>query len=143
MKVIALGSEMGGDDAAALIAARELDGDVILAGRPGPSLIDLFEPGVPIVLLDVVRRGAVPGAIVEMELQELLRAGTSSGRASSHDLGPIEALRLAQALGRPLPEGRFVGLGGKDFRPGAELSPEVRASLPAFVDAARRALTWR
>lgn len=165
VRVIALGSEMGGDDAAALIAARALDAEnvlaenvlaenelaenvltenvlteIVLAGRPGPSLIELFEPGVPIVLLDVVRRGAEPGRIVEMDLQDLLSAGTSSGRASSHDLGPVEALRLAEALGRPFPCGRFVGVGGKDFRPGAALSPEVQESLPALVAALRRAL---
>ena len=144
-RLVALGSEMGGDDAAALIAARALEGEssaeVVLAGRPGPSLIELFDPDVPIVLADVVRRGAAPGGIVEMDLQDLLKAGTSSGRASSHDLGPVEALRLAEALGRPLPRGRFVGVGGKDFRPGAALSSEVQEALPALVAALRQALS--
>jgi hydrogenase maturation protease len=144
LRVIALGSELGGDDAAALRVAEALAPapgvEVLLAGRPGPGLVELFEEGVRVVLLDVVRRGLSPGEVVTLALSELGARGLSSGSLTSHDLGPIEALRLGEALGRPRPEGLFVGLGGARFAPGPELSEEVARALPAFRDAATGAI---
>ena len=66
IRVIGLGSEMARDDGAALEAARRLSSDVdvevLLAGRPGAGLLDLFDARRPTVLLDVVRTGAPPGS---------------------------------------------------------------------------------
>ncbi len=155
VRVIALGSELGGDDQAALLVARELSFapelalarelageavEVILAGRPGPDLLEHFEDGVALVLLDVVRRGLGPGVVVTLPLDELGTRGLSSGAMGSHDLGPVDALRLGEALGRPRPVGLFVGLGGARFSPGPELSDEVASAMPSFASAARSAI---
>lgn len=142
VRIIALGSEMGCDDAAAIRAAERLaseGADVLVAGRPGPGLVDLIEPDVPIVLLDVVRRGARPGEIVELSLDALAHRGIGGDGVSSHGLGPADALRLAKALGRALPRGTFVGIGGGELGPGDALSDAVAARLDDFVSAARRA----
>ena len=150
IRVVALGSELAGDDAAALVVARTLtpsegvsmatqgpsmDGvsmegvEVVLAGRPGPSLLDHLE-GAVVVLVDVVRRGLAPGEVITIDLPTLAARGLSSGSMTSHDLGPIEALRLADALGRPTPRGLFVGVGGASFARGAGLGELVEAALP-------------
>jgi hydrogenase maturation protease len=142
-RVIALGNDAAGDDGAALAAARALaEGgvEVVLAGRPGVGLIDLLEACEKVVLLDVVRTGAAPGTIVVMPLDELTARAVARGSTSTHDLGPAEAIRLAEALGRPLPRGIFAGIEGACFTAGAPLSEAVRAGVPALVDAARHAV---
>jgi hydrogenase maturation protease len=147
IRVVALGSELAGDDAAALEAVRALgplDGaEVVLAGRPGPSLLEHLE-GAFVVLVDVVRRGLAPGEITTIDLAALGVRGLSSGSLTSHDLGPVEALRLAAALGRPAPRGLFVGVGGRSFGRGAapseataQAQPRFRAAIRAAIEAGR------
>lgn len=144
VRVIALGSSMSRDDGAALVAARALEGDegveVILAGRPGPGLLDLFVADRPTLLLDVVRRGARAGELVELELAALRAAALRPEALSSHGLGVASALRLGAALGRALPPGCFVGIGGARFDPGDVLTPDVAAGIGAMVRAARAAI---
>lgn len=134
--VLALGSALHRDDGAALAAARSLRGelDVVLAGRPGPGLLELLDPATPTLVLDAVR-GVEPGAIVELELDEVARH--ASVRTSSHGLGVAEALQLARSLGRPLPPGRFLGLGGERFDAGEGLTPRVAERLDAYVASIR------
>ncbi|MBX7191229.1 MAG: hydrogenase maturation protease [Sandaracinaceae bacterium] len=143
IRVVALGSELAGDDRAALDAVRALapiEGvELVLAGRPGPSLLDHLE-GATVVLVDVVRRGLAPGEIVTMDLAGLGARGLSSGSMTSHDLGPIDALRLAEALGRPTPRGLFVGVGGASFARGAGLGQGVSAALPGLRTAILEAI---
>jgi hydrogenase maturation protease len=142
VRVIALGSEMARDDGAALLAAERLTGrpgvEVVAVGRPGPGLLDLLDPTLPTLLMDVVRRGAEPGALVELRLHDLTSAAIGGEVLSSHDMGVAEALRLAGALGRSLPDGRFLGIGGRDFAPGDEPSAKVSAGIDDLVAAAER-----
>jgi hydrogenase maturation protease len=142
VRVVALGSALHRDDGAALRVAEALgdEVEVIVAGRPGPGLLELLDPARPTVLLDAVRLGAAPGAVVEVPLAELPGAAIVWGAVSSHAFGAAQALRLGEALGRPLPPGRFLGIGGVRFEPGEGLSPEVEAGLPAWVRATRRAI---
>lgn len=135
VRVIALGSPHGGDDEVMLGVAEALEAavgvEVIIAGRPGPGLVELLAPAeVPVVLLDVVRSGSAAGTIHAMGLGELRERGLASDPVSSHGFGPAEALKLAEALGRPLPDGVFVGVEGEQFTIGAEPSSAVAAALP-------------
>jgi hydrogenase maturation protease len=141
-RVIVLGNETAGDDGAALRAVRGLSGaDLVLAGRPGPTLLDLLQPDRRTVLVDVTQSGAEPGTIIRHALGDLVRLSAAQPQTSSHGFGPAEVLRLAEALGRPLPPGMFVGIEGRDFGPSTELSApveaklsELRATIEALVD---------
>jgi hydrogenase maturation protease len=140
-RVVALGHAFARDDGAALrVAARLRDEgvEVVLAGRPGPGLLELLD--APTVLLDVIRHGAAPGELVTLPLASLAEASVAEDTLSSHGLGPAAALKLGAALGRPVPRGLFVGIGGHHFAPGDTLSDEVDAALDAFTTAARDAL---
>lgn len=146
MRVIALGNAMASDDGAALAAAARLHADktpgldIRLAGRPGPGLLDLLDPTIPTLILDVVRRGAAPGELIRIPLDQLAQAAAVDGALSSHGLGLGQAMQLAEQLGRPLPPGLFLGIGGERFSPGTALSPRVQAGLHAWCAAARAAL---
>jgi hydrogenase maturation protease len=144
VRVIALGNAMACDDGAALRAAERLADDpgveVVLAGRPGPGLLELFDPAVPTVLVDVVRLGCAAGNLVEMSIADVSAATIDGKPLSSHGLGVTQALRLAEALGRPLPRGIFVGIGGRRFDPGDALDPEVEAGVADLVEAIRGAV---
>lgn len=133
--VIALGNESASDDGAALRAVAGVQrAEVILAGRPGPGLLDLLDAERQTILVDVVRSGASPGAIFERPLAELVQATIAERQTSSHGFGPAETLRLGQALGRRLAPGVFVGIEGREFGPGTELSAPVAAKLDALRD---------
>jgi hydrogenase maturation protease len=140
IRVLALGSPHGGDDEVALNLARALADDhieLVLAGRPGAGLVDLLDTALPVLLLDVVRSGAPAGTIVELSLTELRDRALAIDQLSSHGFGPAEAMRLADALGRELPRGRFLGIEGGSFELGAEPSPGVRERLGELERRAR------
>ena len=142
VRVVALGNPHRGDDGAALHVASRLreEASVVTPGRPGPALLDHFVPGELHVLMDVVVSGAPPGTIHDIDLDDLgsrLKPGTGP---SSHGFGPAEALALADALGRPLPKGVFLGIEGESFIEGAPLSPAVQAALPYYEERIRSAL---
>ncbi|MFZ5477368.1 MAG: hydrogenase maturation protease [Myxococcota bacterium] len=142
-RVIALGNAGRGDDGAALLVGGRIPperAEVLLAGRPGPGLLDLLDPAVPTVLLDVVSAGLAPGTLVRLDLGAVPDAAIAGGRGSTHGLGPAHALRLGRALGRELPRGWFVGVEGATFEPGAAVSPQVEASLDAFYGATMAAV---
>lgn len=140
--VIGLGSRTACDDEAGLLAAARVGerlGErvrVVLAGRPGPGLLDLLVGPDPVVLLDAVRAGLSPGTVIRMPLHELPDASVASHPLSSHALGVAETLRLGRSLGRALPPGELVGIEAVQLSPGGGLSAAVQAGLEAMVDAA-------
>lgn len=135
VRLIALGSRTACDDEAGLIAAEQLEAaaEVLLAGRPGPGLVDLLDADRSTVIVDAIQAGLPPGEVVSIPIRELPEAAVAGHPLTSHGLGPAEALRLARALGRPLPRGTFIGIQGAHHRPGQGLSPQVRRALPLLV----------
>jgi hypothetical protein len=83
VRLIALGADAAGDDAAALIAARSLQDDdrleLLLAGRPGEALLDLLDTSRPVVLVDVVRTGSNPGHVHQLRLRDLVERAAAMG----------------------------------------------------------------
>lgn len=139
---MALGNPDRGDDGAALAVAERLQEEttVILAGRPGPQLLDLLPEDDPCILLDVTWSGAPPGTLVRIPLAELTPGLLPDLRVSSHGFGPGEALALARALGRRLPPGVFLGIEGESYEMGAGPSPAVLARLPELEDRVRASI---
>lgn len=133
-RVIVLGSRTACDDDAALeaVESMSLDAEVVMAGRPGPGLVDLLDPDVPTVLVDAVVVPLEPGALIELPLADLVRRVEAGAPISSHGLGGGQALRLAQALGRRLPTGTFVGIVAGNSKPGQGRSSAVSKAVPSF-----------
>ena len=127
--VIGLGSDLRGDDAAGLLAAR------LLAERrlPGVRVEESAGDAVALawilarharaVVIDAVATGGPAGGVLELLPGDL----SARGGPSSHGLGVVEALALARALGGT-PDVRVIGIGGRRFEAGAAPSPEVVAA---------------
>jgi len=132
--VICIGSGWG-DDAAGLRVAEGLARCSLPAGvsvhrceRPVPDLLDALDGADAAVLVDGVRSGARPGAVLRLDVAGLVRAGT----ASSHGLGVAQALGLAGALGRTPSRIEAIGveIGAAS---GFDLTLSVRGAIPEAI----------
>lgn len=143
IRVIGVGSPDGGDDAAGLLAARAVrqrvgpEVDVVEAASP-LRVVDLLEGADVAIVVDAVRTGGggrPRGTLVRAEADGAgALAADLRSCLSSHGLGLAEALGLAAALGA-LPRVVLHGVEVGTVETGASLSPEVRAAMPALVDA--------
>lgn len=106
---------------------------VELDGEPA-RVVETWDGADLAVVVDAVRTGAPPGTVHRFD-PACEGIPVPAGPGSSHSLGASDAYHLGRALGR-LP-GRVVIIGVEvaDVGPGAGLTPEVAAALPAAVAA--------
>jgi len=84
-----------------------------------------------VVLLDAVRiAGKDAGTVIRLNA---LQRTESAGVISSHGLNLADILSLSQIVGSQPASLTIYGISGKDFRPGATLSPSVRAAAARLV----------
>jgi hydrogenase maturation protease len=142
LRVVGFGNRWRGDDAVGLEVAARLEGklpdEVEVVAREGEptGLIDTWEPGDEVWLVDAVSSGAAPGTVHRLDASER-ELPAEIFRASTHHLGVPEAVELARALGR-LPRRVIVyGVEGADFDAGRGITPEVAAAAEQVVEAVR------
>jgi len=144
IRIIGIGSPFG-DDAAGLEAARQLaaepppDVEVVVADRPGATLIELLDGADAVILIDAARSGAPPGTLHDLDLHAL--SSRPMGFISSHDLGVVETIQLAARLGRLPRRGRVLGIEVAARHPAqqTEISP---VAVAAVAEAVQRARQW-
>ena len=145
VRLLVCGNAERGDDGAALSAVATL-----LPSLPS-ALLERLEvrrcghlrvedltdvpPGEVTVVVDAAV-GIPPGHVVTVSISQILAEAGAPTPRSSHELPIEQVLGLAQVL-RPggLPEGVFVGIGGRRFGYGRPLSRSVRLNM-AIVQAA-------
>ena len=145
VRLLVCGNADRGDDGAALSAVATLLPSLPTAllerlevRRCGhlrvEDLTDIPENEVAIVVDAAV--GIAPGQVVSMPISAIAADATAPTPRSSHEL-PIDQVLGLAALLRPggLPEGSFVGIGGRRFGYGRPLSRSVRLNMPAFQEA--------
>ncbi len=139
VRVILCGELLRADDGAPFLAAERLPSSVARLAevrRVGQldvqDLLDVPEGGACVLVDTAV--GVPAGRVVVVPLSEVAR-GEGAAPRSSHSLPPDPVLALAATLRGGLPEGSFVGLGGRSFGIGEPLSPEVQAAIGAFAAA--------
>jgi hydrogenase maturation protease len=139
IQILICGAEDRGDDAAALVAARELQGRLPAGVRMliiGQLSIDdlLAVPADGAVVIVDAASGISPGSVVDVPIDSLRRVRGCRPR-SSHALEARELIDLAAFLrGAPL-TGRIVVIGGDSFGLGSALSPRVAAAVPDLIAA--------
>jgi hydrogenase maturation protease len=149
-QVIGVGNPWRGDDAAGLLAARQLrdlappGAEVAeLEGEP-ISLLDAWEGAASVIVVDAVSSGAPVGTVHRVDALSERLPGPLAG-PSTHTLGLAEAIELGRALDR-LPPGLIVyGIEGERFEAGEGLTPAVEEAvgeaLAAIVDELQAAVS--
>lgn len=137
VRVIGVGAEARGDDAAGLLVARLLgaaappDVEILESAGDAGDLLTLLEDADRVIVVDAARSGRQPGTV------EVVPAGSGRSPArSTHGLGLVEALDLAATLGVLPPEVRVYAIHGARFDPG----PAGPAVLAGVLTAAERIL---
>ena len=142
VRLLICGNADRGDDGAALSAVATL-----LPSLPS-ALLERLEVrrcghlrvedllDVPAGELAVVVDAAVgipPGHVVTLPIRQIVADPAAPTPRSSHELPIDQVLGLAQEL-RPggLPEGTFIGIGGRRFGDGRPLSRSVRLNMTTF-----------
>lgn len=132
--VLAIGNALRGDDGAGIAVADRLAGrlpaDIALITSRGDAaeLMAIWEDRPAVALVDAVA-GSTPGEVLCWRgAAEAARAGQWAG-TSTHDFGLAQALALGELMGR-LPRALvLIGVVGRDFTVGGDLSAPVRAVL--------------
>ena len=149
LKVIGVGNEWRGDDAAGLLVARRLK-EVALSwvevceslGTTG-EVQDAWKDAAGVIVVDAVFSGGPPGAIYRFNAHGTGVPVQLSRSPSSHGWGVAEALALGKVFQELPPFLIIYGIEGQNFGPGQEVSQEVAAAIPEAVRRIRREIqTW-
>lgn len=138
MRILCLGNELLGDDAAGVVVAEQLRHllpagfDVDTTDDSGLDLLDHVIDTGALVVVDAVQTGAKPGTVHLLDEDDLpIMCG-----ASPHYVGLNEALRVGRALQLSVPQ-KVVILAievGDTLSFGAEMLPAVRAATPIVAE---------
>ena len=144
--VIGVGNLLLGDEGVGVHAVRELKKralppgvEVLDAGVAGIGLLDLFQGAEKVLLIDAADMNRPPGTVVRFTPDDIQSQGENP-RFSAHDVGLLEVLQLAKALGKSPPQVVIVGVQPKEISWRMDLTPEIQAALPKVVEAVLKEL---
>lgn len=151
--IIGCGNELAGDDGVGITVVRRLAAEtalpgnvqIIEAGIPGLSLVELMLGADKVILVDSFLGGAAPGMVRCFGEEDLPPPGYNAGQ--SHGIGLREALSFARGVMPGNFPGEVVVVGVEIERPRRwvqGLSPAVESAVEQALDMVRRQLnTWR
>lgn len=138
VRILVCGSADRGDDGAALTAlahllptlSPEICARVEIRRCQQLDATDLIDiaPGTTCLIVDTAV-GIEPGSVVTIPLSELVSRAPALAPRSSHALPVDQVLLIASTLRGTLPDGTFIGIGGKWFGYGPRFSRAVKAGL--------------
>jgi len=132
--LIGYGHPSRGDDAAGLLVARRLRGmlpaevEVREIIGDGAALMEAWNGFDRVVIVDAVVSGAPAGTVHRLDGRRLPAAGDFRS-PSSHGLGLMEAIRLAETLGRLPRVLDVIGIEGRRFETGEPAGPQVQEGI--------------
>jgi len=145
--VLGLGNVLMGDDGFGPAVVRAFEAEYLVPA--GVAVVDLGTPGLDlspwladadcVVIVDTVRSTLRPGTLRTFTKAELLRHAPSA-RVSPHDPGLKESLLTLEFAGRAPADVALVGVVPASSEMDLELSPSVKAAVPAAVEAVAAAL---
>lgn len=149
VRILGLGNVLMGDDAFGpwviedLLARWEFpEGVSVLdVGTPGLDLTPYLADAEAVFLVDTVKADAAPGSIRIYSRGQLLARGPQP-RVSPHDPGLAEALFSLDFAGAAPKQVTLVGVVPGKVEKGVELSPALRAAVPAVSEEIAGRLAW-
>lgn len=136
--VVGIGNEFRGDDAAGLIVIRRLKEkpqngvDFLEQSGEATALMETMNQAGPVILVDAVQSGATPGTLHRYDASKQSMPAQFL-RCSTHNFSVHDAIEMARALDKLPPQLMVYGIEGSQFESGAELSPQVQASIVKVV----------
>ncbi|MDJ0513451.1 MAG: hydrogenase maturation protease [Methyloceanibacter sp.] len=128
--IVGIGNRYRGDDAFGCMVADDLGPRVPKGvkciehdGEPA-GLMECWQGAANVILIDAVSSGAEAGQIFHFDLARQAMP-EEFNLYSTHAFGVPQAVELARALGKLPPDIRFIGVEGKSFGAGEELSPAL------------------
>jgi hydrogenase maturation protease len=134
MIIIGCGNRQRSDDGAGILAAerlRELGIEAETRSGEAMDLIEAWKSADDVIVIDAVVTGAPAGTVQAWDGKRPLASVCTT--ASTHGFGLVEAIELAHVLDRLPTRLRIYGVEGRQFEPGAEISPEVRRGVEEVV----------
>jgi hydrogenase maturation protease len=141
IKIIGVGNDWRGDDAAGLLVVRslrpELPPGVEICESPetASTLQDLWQNAARVIVVDAVVAGDSPGTIYRFDAHAPGATFPVSHSPSTHGWGLSEALAMGKVFQNFPPRLIIYGIEGKNFTLTKGVSPAVAAAIP---EAARR-----
>ncbi|MGC8945877.1 MAG: hydrogenase maturation protease [Anaerolineae bacterium] len=138
--ILGLGNPLRGDDGVGPRVVAELlrrglpDGvEAVDGGTGGLDLLHLLEGWERAIIVDAAMLGRNPGEFVRFTPEEGHLVGSLVSR-SSHTAGLADALTMARALGRELPDIVIYGIQPERMDWEEGLSPAVEAAVPELLE---------
>jgi hydrogenase maturation protease len=139
--VLGLGNVLMSDDGFGFAVIRAFqaeyvvgsDVEVVDLGTPGLDLTPWLADAKQVIIIDTVNTGQAPGTLRVYDKRELMRH-VPSARAGPHDPGVKEALLALDFAGRGPSAFALIGIVPARIEMGLDLTPAVRAMLPAAVE---------
>jgi hydrogenase maturation protease len=145
--IIGIGNILLGDDGVGPYVVRTLEASyefgsnvqVLDVGTPALDFIDNLVGMDAVILIDSVENDEPAGTITLYRKEDILRHGISV-RMDPHSPALGESLLTADLMGICPKELLLVGVTGRSYDAGCELSPEVRKAVDLAIDVVRAEL---
>jgi hydrogenase maturation protease len=143
ISVVGVGNILYRDEGVGVYAARYLQQayrfapeiEVADGAALGFGLMDFFDDGSTVIVLDALLADASPGTVYRLPTEKLLDLGADVS-PTAHEVDPIHLLKRAHALGES-PEVVLLGIVPEETSEMAiGLTPTLAAAFPRFVNAA-------
>ena len=106
---------------------------VIDGGLAGLDLLYLFQDASKVLLIDAADMNLESGEVRRFTPEEI-KGWSGNLKFSSHDVGLLEVLDMAKALGCCPAEVVIIGIQPKEISWGIGLTPKVEASVPKAME---------
>jgi len=140
--VLGVGNTLLGDEGFGVCVARELERrdvpcgvSVVEGGVGGFTLLDVIQEASKAIIVDAADMGMEPGSLRRFVPDEVVSVRDEGG-FSLHQIGLLEVLELARALGRDL-EVVIIGVQPETLEPMDGLSPTVQSKVSEAVKLVR------
>jgi hydrogenase maturation protease len=141
--LLGVGNLLQADDGVGVHAVREMMNldlpdsvEIVDGGTAGIDLSSLLEDRTRVVVIDAVDGGMEPGTLFRFAPEEIALQPESVN--SLHQIGLLEAVRMAQLVGRAPGETVIIGVQPAIVDWGMSLSEPIRNCLPRIISEARK-----
>ena len=110
--------------------------EIVDGGTAALDVLQLLGDVDRLIVVDAVRGGDEPGAIYRLSPNDILEQRSEC--LSLHQLGLLDALQMAEKLGRAPREVIIIGIQPKEVSLGLDPSAEVKQQIPRAIEVIKR-----